>query len=74
MGRADHACLNIGKQDRHAIGGHNTQKHIGLVGHHSVAMWWVILRNGIVDLHNIGRMKLMDAGKHRTRQNRLHAE
>ena len=74
MGRADDLCLGVGKQNRDTIGGYNPQKHIGLIRHHRVAAGWIILRNGILDLHNIGRMKLMDAGKHCAGQDRLHAE
>ena len=74
MRRADDTGLNVRKQDRDTIGGHNAQKDVRLVRHHGVAAWWVIFGYVVSDLNNIGRMELVDASKSCAGQDGLHAK
>ena len=58
MGRADHAGLAIGKQDRRAISGDDAQCDPGTSGHHRIGAWTGSGFPWLADLDDVGTVHL----------------
>ena len=70
MRRADHASLPVREQDRRAVGGEDTQRQAGPIGHQGVGMGADAIFERLQHSHAVGRMNLVQrdepgAGQHR---------